>query len=182
VRYHPLHLNEDFLMTSQTKSALLLGGALVTGVLLGALIVGAFVSHRVDRLDALREPTRLARHMEETIAPTSPAQRDSIRAVLRVRARQASAILQSTRRDLRAVRDSLRADLEPLLTDEQNDRLRNRMRMGPPGPRARFLPGGPFVGPDRRPPFRRGPGRWRDSLDRPFPPMRGPRRPPPDSM
>jgi len=167
-------------MTSQTKSALLLGGALVTGVLLGALIVGAFVTQRVDRLDALREPTRLARFMEDAVAPTSSAQRDSIRAVLRYRARQASAILQTTRRDLRAVQDSLRADLKPLLSEEQLERLRERMRMGPPRPRGRFLRNRPFVGPDRRP-FRRGPGQWRDSTERPFPPMRGPRRPPPDS-
>lgn len=169
-------------MTPQTKSALLLGGALVTGVLLGALIVGAFVSQRVDRLDALREPARLARFMEDAIEPTSPAQRDSIRAVLRYRARQTAAILQDTRRDLHAVQDSLRADLQPLLSDEQLNRLRERMRMGPPGPRPGLLPGGPFFGPERRPPLRGGPGRWRDSSDRPFPPMRAPLRPPPDSM
>ncbi|NBB72968.1 MAG: hypothetical protein GVY35_04735 [Bacteroidetes bacterium] len=169
-------------MTLQTKSALLLGGALVTGVLLGALIVGAFVSQRVDRLDALREPTRLTRFMEDAIEPTSPAQRDSIRTVLRYRARQTAAILQDTRRDLRAVQDSLRADLQPLLSDEQLSRLRERMRMGPPGPRPRFLPGGPFIGPDRRPPLRDGPGRWRDSSDRPFSPIRGLRPLPPDSM
>ena len=169
-------------MTSQTKSALLLGGALVTGVLLGALIVGAFVSQRVDRLDALREPTRLARFMEDAIEPTSPAQRDSIRAVLRYRARQTAAILQDTRRDLRTVQDSLRADLRPLLSDEQLSRLQERMRMGPPGPRPRLLPGGPFIGPDRRLPLDGGPARWRDSLDRPFPPMRDLRRPPLDSM
>jgi len=169
-------------MTPQTKSALLLGGALVTGVILGALIVGAFVSQRVDRLDALREPSRLTRFMEDAIEPSSPAQRDSIRAVLRYRARQTAAILQDTRRNLRAVQDSLRADLRPLLNDEQLSRLRERMRMGPPGPRPRFLPGGPFSGPDRRPPLRGEPGRWRDSLDRPFPPMRDLRRPPSDSM
>jgi uncharacterized membrane protein len=169
-------------MTLQTKSALLLGGALVTGVLLGALIVGAFVSQRVNRLDALREPTHLTRFMEDAIEPTSPAQRDSIRTVLRYRARQTAAILQDTRRDLRAVQDSLRADLRPLLSDEQLSRLRERMRMGPPGPRPRFLPGGPFIGPDRRPPLRDGPGRWRDSSDRPFPPIRGLRPLPPDSM
>lgn len=168
-------------MTSQTKSALLLGGALVTGVVLGALIVGAFVAHRVDRLDALRQPTRLARFMEDAIEPTAPAQRDSVRTVLRYRARQASAILQRTRRDLLAVQDSLRADLRPLLTDDQLQRLRERMRMGPPGPRPPFLPGGPF-GPRNRPPLPRlGPGLGPDSLGRSVPRVPPFRRPLPDS-
>lgn len=168
-------------MTSQTKSALLLGGALVTGVILGALIVGAFVAQRVDRLDRLREPTRLARFMEDAIEPTSPAQRDSIRAVLRYRARQASALLQNTRRDLRAVQDSLRADLKPLLTDEQLERLRERMRMGPPGPRPRLLRRGPFGPPPRRSLQRRRRGMGpADSMER-SPPFRRPHRLPPDS-
>jgi hypothetical protein len=169
-------------MTSRTKSALFLGGALVTGVVLGALLVGAFVAHRVDRLDALREPTRLARFMENAIAPTSPAQRDSIRTVLRYRARQASAILQTTRRDLRAVQDSLRADLEPLLSEEQLERLRKRMRMGPPGPRPRLLRRGPVPRPDRRPLLRRDRSLHPDSAERPSPPRRRWDRPPPDSM
>jgi len=147
-------------MTANTKSALLLGGALVTGVLLGALIVGAFVAHRVDRMDRLRQPARLAQFLERTIEPTSPAQRDSIRTVVRYRARQAAYILRQTRRDLEAVRDSLRADLRPLLTDDQLARLQERTRMRPLGPPPPFLRGGPFDGPafrdgPRRPPPRR---------------------------
>jgi uncharacterized membrane protein len=159
-------------MTSQTKSALLLGGALVTGVILGALIVGAFVTQRLDRLDSLREPVRLTRFMEEAIEPTSPEQRDTIRAVLRHRARQASAILHGTRKNLRAVQDSLRADLEPLLSEDQLGRLHERMRMGPPGPRPALLPGGPFGPRNRRPSPRWEPRMGPDSLGRPFPPMR----------
>lgn len=169
-------------MTSQTKSALLLGGALVTGVILGALIVGAFVSQRVDRLDALRDPTNLARFMEDTIEPRSPAQRDSIRLVLRYRARQTAAILQDMRRDLRAVQDSLRTDLRTVLSDEQMNRLRERMRLRPRGSRPLFLPDGPFIGPDSRRPLDDEPGRWRDSSDRPLPPMQDRRSPPSDSM
>lgn len=148
-------------MKPRTKSILLLSGSFVTGTLLGALLVGAFFVNRVQRFQELRQPPRLARHIENTIDPT-PDQREAVRGILRDAAPAAIGIMENARRDMRALNDSILAELEPILTEEQFARLQERMRLGGPGP------GAPLRRPMRRWMRGGGPPPHADSLPPPW--------------
>ncbi|NBC16942.1 MAG: hypothetical protein GVY18_06445 [Bacteroidetes bacterium] len=147
-------------MKSRTKSILLLSGSFVTGTLLGALLVGALFVNRVQRVQELRQPPRLAEHFETTIAPT-PEQRQAVRDVLADAAPAAIEIMDEARREMRALNDSVLTELRPILTEEQLARLQERMRLGGPGP------GAPLRGPMHRWMRPSGPPPRADSLPRP---------------
>ena len=144
-------------MEPRTKSILLLGSTFVTGALLGALLVGAFFVNRVQRVQELRQPPRLARYIENEINPT-PAQREAVRDVLWEAAPEAIAIMDDARREMRALSDSILTRLAPILTEEQLARVQDRMRLGGLGPAA------PLRGPARRWLRRNGPPPRADSL------------------
>jgi hypothetical protein len=109
---------------SRWRPALALGGAFVLGLLVGGLLVGTLVYHRVGDLARLRTQTGFVERMMETIEPTGPDQRQTIRPIL-------SATGQTVERTLTHSRDSLRTELQrmrkalaPHLTPEQMDRLK----------------------------------------------------------
>ncbi len=138
-------------MKARTKSALLLLATLTVGVLIGALGASALLNQRLDQLRALRERGGFTERMEEIIQPKDEAQRAAIHAVLE---RTHERYMLSRRQffaELAAGRDSLQAELAPLLTPEQQARLdewfaRDQLRRG----RGRS---------DRRPPSGRPPPR-----------------------
>lgn len=125
----------------RTKSVLILLATLVLGALLGAVVTGWWVQQRVDRLRAVRTADGFVERVVQRVEPVSSAQRDSIIAITQYRARQLSDLRQSHRRDTRAIFDSLRQDLQPVLTEEQDARLERQMprhgRRGGDGPRRR---------------------------------------------
>ena len=147
-------------MKSRTKSILLLSGSFVTGTLLGALLMGAFFVNRVQRFKELRQPPRLAEHIETTIDPT-PEQRQAVRDVLEDAAPAAIEIMDKARREMRALNDSILTELKPILKEEQFARLQEQMRLGGPGP------GAPLRRPTRRWIRPSGPLPRADSLPRP---------------
>jgi len=132
-------------MTASTKSVLMLLSTLLIGILLGSLITGAVNNRRMRNLAEMRSARGLAFHFEEVVQPESEEQREAIRAVLDEAAPKFSAAMQESRERMRALTDSVRAELDPLLTDEQRKRLEERMRIGPRG-----APGVPRLDDDRR--------------------------------
>ncbi|AEN72285.1 hypothetical protein Rhom172_0338 [Rhodothermus marinus SG0.5JP17-172] len=140
---------------------LLLLITLVLGVGLGMLLHAQLVRHRWERLVVLRSPQGFMHRLEEAIGPVDETQRQQIQAILaRGSARMARHMAQ-VRRETRALLDSLRAELDAVLTPEQRIRLERfleEMRRFPP-PRRRQgddslppLPPPPF--PMDRPPPR----------------------------
>jgi hypothetical protein len=153
-------------MTDRTKSALLIGGTLVIGMILGGLFNAALVNRRFDEVARLGSPRGLAFRIEEVIQPESEEQAEAIRAVVDEAAPKFMEVFVDSRERMRMLVDSIMAELEPLLTEEQLQRLRSDMRMR-----------------SEAPPFMRGPGFGPRDGPPPGEPgeRRGRRRPPPGS-
>ena len=137
-------------MKNQYKSVLILVITLFIGMILGALIHGAFMQNRIkDMAFRMRAPFGLLRILEDVV-DLDESQQEAVHEVLKRHQERMS----RSRREVRTMMDSLRKELEPILTQEQLERL------------------------DRRPWFPRG-----KEFPPPFPRMRPGmrRRPPPDS-
>jgi len=143
-------------MTASTKSALMLFSTLLIGMLLGSMITGAANNRRMRNLAEMRSARGLAFFLEGVVEPENEEQREAIRAILDEAAPKFSAEMTESRDRMRALTDSVRAELDPLLTEEQRHRLEERIRIG----RTRGAPGAQRPDDDRRrrrPPPDRGP-------------------------
>jgi hypothetical protein len=133
-------------MTARTKSTLILLATLVLGLVLGSLITGAVANRRLDRISEMRTARGMAFFLERAVQPETEEQRVAIRAVLDSAAPAFTEEIRASRERMRTLSDSLRAALEPLLTDAQKARLEEGMRVrrgGPPfGPRGDRPPPG----------------------------------------
>lgn len=139
-------------MTAQTKSALLLVATLVVGILIGAFATSAVINNRMEELRSLRERRGFSDRMIEVIQPRDNAQRTAIEAVLERSHERYNRARRSFGEDMRTVRDSMEAELLPLLSEDQKTRLEEwatrdrklRQRRGQSGDERRR--------PDHRPP------------------------------
>ena len=116
-------------MSPRTKSVLLLLATLIIGLVLGALINGYFVRQRLARIGDFMNPAAFGGRIEEVVQPTSDEQREAIRRVLDSAAPRAVDIMRESRSRMRALNDSVRSELEDILTPEQMQRLDERMRL-----------------------------------------------------
>ncbi len=110
-------------MTVQLKSALILGTTLVVGILIGALATGAWTRHRMRQLNTMRTQPGLVHAVERTVQPTDSVQARAVREAVRRTADRIGAINRRNRGEIAAQFDSLQAELRPILTDEQMQRL-----------------------------------------------------------
>ncbi len=117
-------------MTASTKSVLMLFSTLLIGVLLGSLTTGAVNNHRMHNLAEMRSARGLAFYLEDVVQPVSEEQREAIRAVLEEAAPKFAETMMESRDRMRELTDSVRAELDPLLTEDQRQRLEERMRIG----------------------------------------------------
>ena len=120
-------------MRGRTKGALILFSTLLIGVLIGTLLSGWFVR---DRLRPIPHPRHFVRSTERLIAPQDEEQRQAVRAVLRQHAAALRELNAKHRESLKEQLDATRAELAPLLSEEQLRRLDRRQRrfgelMGP---------------------------------------------------
>ena len=120
-------------MQKRTKGALILFSTLLIGVLIGTLLFGWFVR---DRLRPIPHPRHFVRSTERLIAPQDEEQRQAVRAVLRRYAAALRTLDTKHREALKEQLDATRAELAPLLSEEQLRRLDRRLRrfgelMGP---------------------------------------------------
>ena len=120
-------------MQKRIKGALILFSTLLIGVLIGTLLSGWFVR---DRLRPIPHPRHFVRSTERLIAPQDEEQRQAVRAVLRRYAAALRALDTKHREALKEQLDATRAELAPLLSEEQLRRLDRRLRrfgelMGP---------------------------------------------------
>lgn len=145
-------------MNMSRTAALLLLATLVVGIALGALGAGA-LRPRLERGPPPPPPGAgprgggFAEHMMSVIQPTDSAQAAGVRAVVERTAARNRSIIQELNGSLKATVDSMRAELAPMLTADQRDRLDRAVREMP----AVRGPGGPGGrgrgGPPREPPL-----------------------------
>ena len=146
-------------MKMGTKSTLIIAATLLLGFVLGLLASGALARQRVRRLAEMRTPPGFSSRVEQVIQPTDDAQREAIRRVLQDAAQRNHEIYSRIRQDLRASLEQMREELEPILTDQQLNRLERLGRgaegfMPPRGDRRMRSPGagrGPGGRPGARP-------------------------------
>ncbi len=120
-------------MRGRTKGALILFSTLLIGVLIGILLSGWFVR---DRLRPIPHSRHFVRSTERLIAPQDEEQRQAVRTVLRRHAAALRELNAKHREALKEQLDASRAELAPLLSEEQLRRLDRRQRrfgelMGP---------------------------------------------------
>ena len=120
-------------MRGKTKGALILFSTLLIGVLIGILLSGWFVR---DRLRPIPHSRHFVRSTERLISPQDEEQRQAVRAVLRRHAAALRELNAEHREALKEQLDATRAELAPLLSEEQLQRLDRRQRrfgelMGP---------------------------------------------------
>ena len=120
-------------MRGRTKGALILFSTLLIGVLIGTLLSGWFVR---DRLRPIPHPRHFVRSTERLIAPQDEQQRQAVRDVLRRHAAALRELNAKHREALKEQLDASRAELVPLLSEEQLRRMDRRLRrfgelMGP---------------------------------------------------
>jgi hypothetical protein len=146
-------------VSATSKSVVLLAATLIVGFALGLFADATLVRGRRDRIGQIRRPPGFVAHMEQVIQPHSDAQRDSIQTILEHVAEQNAQAVQAADLQLRAILDSMRTALAPMLDDAQRnrlaaelDRMPNRFRPGGRGGRGRGGPPGFIRGDDRRPP------------------------------
>lgn len=118
-------------MRMGTKSILMILMTLIIGLVIGFLIAGAFARHRVQRFATMREPGHMAGFLERMIDPDE-SQREAVRAVLQKHSRLFLELHSRFEDEMMALRDSLRKDLDPILTEEQKKRLERRPKLPKP--------------------------------------------------
>jgi hypothetical protein len=130
-------------MKAQTKSALLLFATLLVGILLGALGNSTLQNRRVEQLrQTFERRGGFVDMVEHILQPESEAQRAQIRAALEKAETRFNEDRRTCRASFSASSDSMRAELLPILTPDQEarfetwlkrDRRSNRGRNGPDG-------------------------------------------------
>ncbi|MDZ4698786.1 MAG: hypothetical protein SH809_03675 [Rhodothermales bacterium] len=114
-------------MTSRSTSLLIVLGTLVVGIAIGALATGAIMNNRLDELEALRMQGGVQSFLERGIQPVDDAQRERIRqAIEGVESRQME-LRRRMFQEHRILFDSLRAELDVILTDDQKEQLSTMM-------------------------------------------------------
>lgn len=128
-------------MNTRAKSILILLGTLAVGIAIGALATSVIFNARLDSLHALRGPGGMSERILSVIQPENAEQEAEIRAILDASGQRLHELRRSQIRPFRMVIDSMYMQIQPLLTDEQNERLqtwreedRGRLR-NTPGPR-----------------------------------------------
>ncbi|MGD8539780.1 MAG: hypothetical protein PVI66_13775 [Candidatus Aminicenantes bacterium] len=135
-------------MNTKVKIALIIIVTLVIGIVLGAMVNRALLRHKIRRAFDERNPKGMISFIERNIQPT-PDQREQIREILKKHRINSQEIREKFMEDMRLEFESLEAELDPILTPEQKNRLKRRFR-GPWRDPRRF--------PDRHGPRRKPPG------------------------
>ena len=112
-------------MNIKVKTTLIIIITLALGIFIGAMLNRALLQHRIRSVFSMRNPNRLVPIYEEIIKPDT-TQSELIREILIKHAQQTSEIRASFRQQMQSALESMRAEIEPLLTPTQKKRLKRR--------------------------------------------------------
>jgi len=110
-------------MKPRTKPALILLATLLVGILIGSLSTSAVINSRLEQITSLRTRGGFSDVLEAVIQPTDAEQKAQIRAVVERTGARMGDLYREGRKMRDAIGDSMRAELKPLLTPAQNQRL-----------------------------------------------------------
>lgn len=146
-------------MSIQWKSALIIIATLVIGIVIGVFLAGPVLHRHIGPGPGDRGGAMFMTMLERIIQPTAD-QEDAVREILERHAAKLDFMHEEFRIEMVATMDSLRKELDPILTDEQKARLDDRRghfkhfeKGGPrrhgrrPEPPERPDTGGPGMGP-----------------------------------
>ncbi len=142
-------------MNIKVKTTLIILATLIIGIIFGALLSRAYLHHRIRQAFIMVNPNRFMPFFEETISPT-PEQSERINKIFEKHAQQVFELRKNFEKGMASSFESLRKELDSVLTPEQKKRLEKMMRQRRPwpmrgrGPWTRRDP--PFPGPEIKPP------------------------------
>lgn len=116
-------------MNTKAKTSFILIGTLLTGMAIGAVGSGLLREERVRKFELMRPENRFLSFMKGVIRPT-PEQSQQFDDILGKYSKRISNIHDKHQEEILAVYDSLRTDLNALLTDEQRARLEQSLEKG----------------------------------------------------
>ena len=143
-------------MNIKVKTALIIVATLIIGIVFGALLSRAYLHHRIKKAFVMVNPNRFAPFFEQAISPT-PEQSEQIDEIFKEHAQQVFELRKNFEKGMASSFDSLRKELDSVLTPEQKKRLEKMMRhrrpwpMRSPGRRTRR--DAPFPDPGIKPPL-----------------------------
>ena len=114
-------------MSSRARIAAILLATLVLGMVVGALGHSVYQRHRFRDALSLARPALFTAAIRRAIGPVEEERRGRIAEVLRRVDESMRAHRIARDRERRAQLDSIRAALDPLLTDEERRRLRRHL-------------------------------------------------------
>ncbi len=113
-------------MNPKLKSALVLGGTLLLGMIIGGLVTGTVIGKRAQRTALfLGNEERFVAGAMNFIEPL-PEKRDTVARVLHHYGTAMASETRNYRKQQIMILDSMKHDLMPLLTPEQQERVRKR--------------------------------------------------------
>lgn len=114
-------------MNMQAKSRLVLSITLIIGVSLGILIDRTVIHQSFEsRIERFRGPGGFSQIIERIIEPDSK-QMEQIKIILEKHAKKMNDYRNKSRAEMKVLMDSLRIELEPVLTREQKEKLKESM-------------------------------------------------------
>ncbi|MEM1095540.1 MAG: hypothetical protein AAGJ10_13145 [Bacteroidota bacterium] len=116
-------------MTAKTKSGLVLLTTLVAGLLIGALATSAIMQYRLDHLRSLRRTQGFSEWMHTVIVPTAD-QHEEVERILELTGTELTTYYDSVRVQRRAILDSMRVRLRPVLTSAQFQEMEEALTNG----------------------------------------------------
>jgi hypothetical protein len=128
-------------MNTKTKSIFVIIGALLIGIIIGAM--GSTMLRRdlfEDRIARFRTPEGFTQRLIEVIQP-DPAQREAVEQIMAKHHKKMIEIRNQGHELIKSHADSLLKDLEPVLKPDQLERLKKKLMERPPRP---GKPGGRF--------------------------------------
>lgn len=113
-------------MNIKVKTAFIIIIILVLGIFIGATLNRALLQNRIRRAFSIRNPNRFAATYEKIIKPDAE-QSQLIRELLNKHAKRISEIRENFRKKMQSEFESMRREMDSILTPEQKKRLENRL-------------------------------------------------------
>lgn len=106
-------------MNPKFLSVVLVVVTLIAGIVLGAVGNGALHNKRMKEMSELRSKTGFREYLIKTIQPRDDAQRANVEQIIDAYGEKYRAVRDSQQVAMRAVSDSMRAELATILYDDQ---------------------------------------------------------------
>ena len=114
-------------MNLKVKTTLIIIATLIFGIICGALLSRAYLHYRIRKAVVMVNPNRFMPFLERVINPT-PEQREQIRTIIQDHAVEVLEIRKEFEKSMTSSFESLRKELDSVLTPEQKRRLEKSMR------------------------------------------------------